>query len=68
MAALEGNDMDVCGEETRALIAGDAPLEGSFIDLIVAASECSEDEAEIFDLIEGLLDSGRVELSQTPGA
>jgi hypothetical protein len=39
MAAPEGNDMDMCGEETRALIAGDTPLEGSFIDLIVAASE-----------------------------
>jgi hypothetical protein len=58
--------MDVCGEETRTLIEGDAPLEGSLIDLIVAASECSEDEAEIFDLIDGLLESGRVALSETP--
>jgi hypothetical protein len=52
--------MDGYGEATRELIEGDDPLEGSFIDLIVAASECSEDEGEIFLLIDDLLDSGRV--------
>ncbi len=37
-------------------------VEASFIELVVAASECSEDENEIFDLVDGLLGSGRVRL------
>jgi hypothetical protein len=47
------------------LLEGDDRLELSFVELVVVASECSEDESEIFDLVDGLIDSGRVRLMET---
>jgi hypothetical protein len=35
-------------------------LELSLVELVVMASECSEDGSEISDLVDGLIDSGRV--------
>jgi hypothetical protein len=47
------------------LLEGDDRLELSFVELVVVASECSEDESEIFDLVDDLIDSGRVRLMET---
>jgi len=55
--------MDAGRTETRALIEGEGRLEASFIELIIGASECSDDETEIADLVDALLDSERVQLS-----
>ena len=40
-------ELDIGGPETRELIEGNEVLEGSFIELVLAASECSEDLGEI---------------------
>ena len=56
--------MDAGTTETRALIEGGDPLEASFIELVIGASECSDDGAEIADLVDALLDSDRVQLSE----
>ena len=55
--------MDLGGAQTRNLLEGADDLELSFVELIVAASECSEDEGEIFDLVDGLMLSDRIQLS-----
>ncbi len=54
---MEGGD-----DATRALIEGDAEIEASFIELVVGASTCSEDEMEVADQLDALLASGRVRL------
>lgn len=59
--------MDSCSARTRQLLQSEDPLELSFVELVVAATECSEDESEIFDLIDGLLESDRVQLTHSPG-
>ncbi len=51
--------------ETRAILEGDEKLELSFIELVIAASECSEDESEIYDLIDGALTGDRIDLVPT---
>jgi hypothetical protein len=56
--------MDTCSTETREMLESEQPLELSFVELVIAASECSEDESEIFDLVDGLMRSGRVTLDQ----
>ena len=60
--------MDAATDATMELIEGEEPLAGSLVELIVAASECSEDAFEIEDLLDDLLDSGRVDLDDTPEA
>lgn len=57
--------MECSSQPTRVLLEGDDRLELSFVELVVVASECSEDESEIFDLVDGLIDSGRVRLMET---
>jgi len=54
--------MDACSTETREMLEGEQSLELSFVELVIAASECSEDETEIADLVDGLIASGRVTL------
>ena len=39
-----------------------AEIELSFVELVVFASELSEDEQEVGDLVDGLLASGRIRL------
>lgn len=51
---------------TRELIESEQPLEGSLIELIVAATACTEDETELDDMIDALLGSGRVRLTAEP--
>ncbi len=58
--------MDFSRASTRELLEGDDALELSFVELILVAADCSEDESEISDLVDGLLGSGRVQLSPTP--
>jgi len=53
-------ELDMGGAETRELLEGDEMLEGSFIDLVLAASESSDDLGEIFDQMDELLDSRRI--------
>ena len=53
-------ELDMGGAETRELLEGEDMLEGSFIELVLAASECSEDMGEIFDRMDDLLDSRRI--------
>jgi hypothetical protein len=55
--------MDIGNAETRRLIEGEEPLEGTLVDLIVAVSESSEDESEIFERMDDLLVDARTELT-----
>ena len=45
--------------EDEILAIGDT-LDLSLVELIIMASECSEDATEIADLVDALFDSGRV--------
>lgn len=54
--------MEFGTEDTRALLDGEAALETSLVELVVAACECSEDAGEIADKVDHLLASGRVTL------
>jgi hypothetical protein len=59
--------MDTNSNESRALFEGDDPLEASLIELIICASECSEDEMEVADQLDAVLASGRVQLVHDSG-
>jgi len=48
------------------LISASEPLEATLVELIVAASECSEDEYEVADLVDAALRSGQVGLVPEP--
>jgi hypothetical protein len=54
--------MDLHVLRTRDQLETCRELELSFVELVVAASEQSEDEQEVADLVDGLLASGRVRL------
>jgi hypothetical protein len=56
---MEGT-MDVWTEQTRELLETEDSLELTLVELVVAATECSEDENEICDLVDGLIETGRV--------
>ena len=58
--------MDQGQQETLEWLEQDGELELSMVELVVAASEASEDQQEIADLIDGLIEQGRV--SPTPSA
>jgi hypothetical protein len=47
-------------------ISRDQCVETTLVELIIAASECSEDEYEVADLVDTALASGRVELAPEP--
>jgi hypothetical protein len=46
--------------QTLEALKSTQALELSLVELVVLASECSEDGSEISDLVDGLIDSGRV--------
>lgn len=48
--------------QTRELLETAGDLEVSIVELIVAASECSEDAYEIGDLVDELVDSGKLRI------
>jgi hypothetical protein len=54
--------MEDCQNQTREVLAAGDTLELSLVELVIMASECSEDATEIADLVDGLIDSGRVEV------
>jgi hypothetical protein len=56
--------MDHSSRRTREFLESGEPLELSFVELVIAASECSEDESEIYELVDGLMESGRVSLEE----
>jgi len=56
--------MEVCSTQAQEILESEEQLELSFIELVIAASECSEDESEIFELVDGLMQSGRVRLEE----
>jgi hypothetical protein len=56
--------MDACSTRTREVLESEEQLDLSFVELVIAASECSEDESEIFELVDGLMQSGRVRLEE----
>ena len=45
--------------QTREVLDSASDLEVSIVELVVAASECSDDAYEIGDIVDGLIDSGR---------
>jgi hypothetical protein len=51
---------------TRDLLEGEDPLEGSLVELIVAASALSEDEFEVADVVDALVGSRRLRLVPEP--
>jgi hypothetical protein len=48
--------------QTRELLDSTSDLDVSIVELIVAASECSDDAYEIGDIVDGLVDSGRLRI------
>jgi len=48
--------------KTRTLLETAIELDISIVDLVVAASECSDDAYEIDDLVDDLVDSGRIRI------
>ncbi|MCZ6462712.1 MAG: hypothetical protein O7A09_00105 [Proteobacteria bacterium] len=54
--------MDSWKNRHRELLESAAVIEASLVELVLAASECSEDESEIADHLDELLASGRVQL------
>jgi len=47
---------------TREALEGAEAIQASLVELVIAVSECTEDEGEIRDRLDGLLESGRVQL------
>jgi hypothetical protein len=54
--------MDQWGERNQEILDNAESLEASLVELVVAVSECSEDESEIFDRMDVLLESGRIRI------
>jgi len=56
----------------RGELESRAPLDLSLVDLVLVASECTEDEGELRDIVDDLMRSGRVQLrgleTDRPGA
>ena len=48
--------------QTRTLLETATELDISIVELVVAASECSDDAYEIDDLVDDLCDSGRIRI------
>jgi len=46
------------------LLEGTEPLDASLVELVLLASECSEDQGEIFDSVDRLFEAGRVRLQR----
>jgi hypothetical protein len=66
---LPGRKRNVDGSSERTqeiLMTGAEALELSFVELVVAVSECSEDANEIIDLLDDLLDSDRISITESP--
>ena len=55
-------DTDPWQQQNRELLERANGLELSLVELVLAASECSEDEGEVCDLVDGLLETGKVQL------
>jgi hypothetical protein len=56
--------MDHLSRETSRLLREDEALELSLVELVVAASDHSDDQYEISDLVDGLVATGRVSVLQ----
>jgi hypothetical protein len=48
--------------QTRTLLETATELDLSIVELVVAASECSDDAYEVDDLVDDLVDSGRIRI------
>jgi hypothetical protein len=60
-ASMQSYEDDWSDMNRQALESGN-DLEFSLVELVLAASECSEDEMEVQDLVDGLIDCGQVQL------
>jgi hypothetical protein len=60
-------DSDPWQQQNNQLLEQADGLELSLVELVLAASECSEDEGEVRDLVDALVETGKVLLSD-PGA
>ena len=58
---------DAWTERNRVQLEAPTPMSLSLVELVVTASELTEDETELADLIGGLLDSGSVEVESLCG-
>jgi len=47
---------------TREMLRSASSVEVSIVELVVAATECSDDAYEIDDLVHGLVESGRFQV------
>ncbi|MBW2271758.1 MAG: hypothetical protein JRG96_00700 [Deltaproteobacteria bacterium] len=51
-------------QRNRTLLEQADGIELSLVELVLAASECSEDEGEVCDLVDVMLETGKVVLSE----
>ncbi len=56
-------DADPWQRESRELLEQADGIELSLVELVLAASECSEDEGEVIDLVDVMLETGKVLLT-----
>ena len=54
--------MNHWGKRNQEILDKAESLESSLVELVVAVSESSEDESEIFDRMDALLESGRIRI------
>ena len=53
---------DEWSQACRQQLESDEPVELSIIDLVLFASECTEDEGELRDIVDGFVQTGRAQL------
>lgn len=56
-------DADPWQQESRELLEQADGIELSLVELVLAASECSEDEGEVIDLVDAMVETGKVLLT-----
>ena len=66
-SAFDMEDTDSWGARTQAALEAADGIDASLVELVVAVSELFEDPAELNDLIDGLIETGRVRLTLLQG-
>ncbi len=64
---MQIDQLDDWRDKNCNLLESASEIRLSIVDVVLAASECSEDESEIFDLVDDFVASGRVELAPLNG-
>ena len=61
-------DPDSWQKQNHRLLEQADEMDLSLVDLVLAATECSEDEGEVRDLVDAMVETGKVRLSALEGS